>query len=525
MTSTRDEKTNFGDGASGLARRDLMKMSIGAGVAVSGALGVQPASAEEKAPAAPPPVFGAGYKNDANRAFGNGPMDEPSRLIVEYASRFSVDFMSETAIEATGYTLLDTMAALVSGFEEDPVRIGARMARTVRSDLTSTVMGYNIATTPEMATFVNGTMLRCTDFNDASVGGHFSDMISGILAIGEAYHATGAQVLASVALAYELAGSMTGAGAFARGWDSPFQLAGAAVAAGKLMGLNQDQMANALSMALVGHMPMTCRQGPMSMWKSCHAPNTTRCAIASAMLAKEGLTGPAQPFAYRAGLFDHIGKFTKFRLPYRDNGRMVIEEANYKRYPAEASTQSVLVMIPEVREWAKPDEIASIVIEMAPGWLREVADPTKWDPRNRETADHSLPFVIARFLLDGEIYLDLFSEEKFMDPAARRLMALTTSRPSADTRFENQALSLEGEIRLIVRKTSGEELVKVTTVGYSKPLARNEIAAKFDRACGFRHVSDAQRDRAKDQWLNLSSIKDIAEPIRNLASFGQPMPL
>jgi hypothetical protein len=67
--------------------------------------------------------------------------------------------------------------------------------------------------------------------------------------------------------------------------------------------------------------------------------------------------------------------------------------------------------------------------------------------------------------------------------------------------------------------------VKVTTVGYSKPLARNEIAAKFDCACGFRHVSDAQRDRAKDQWLNLRSIKDIAEPIRNLASFGQPMPL
>jgi 2-methylcitrate dehydratase len=471
------------------------------------------------------PTFGPGYQNNANRSAGNGPMDDASRLIVTYASAFSESVITPAASEAAGYTLLDTMAALIAGFDEEPVRIGARIARSKRGDLTSTIMGYGIKTTPEEATFVNGTMLRVTDFNDVTVGGHFSDMISAILAVAEAHHATGAQVLMATALAYEIAGALTGAGAFARGWDSPFQLPAAAVATSRLMGMNEDQMANALSIALVGHMPMTCREGPMSMWKSCHAPETARCAVVSALLAKEGMTGPAQPFAYRAGLFDHIGKFTSFRLPFRPNGRMVIEETNYKRYPAEASTQSVLVMMPEIVAFAKPDEISAIVIEMAPGWLREVADPSKWDPRNRETADHSLPYVIARCLLDGEIYLDSFSEQKFMDPAARHLMSLTTARPTADSRFDNQALSLEGTVRLIVRKKSGEELIKETTVGYSRPLSRNEIVDKFKRACDYRHVSDRQRDAAIRQWLNLREITDIAIPIQNLALFGTPQPL
>jgi len=373
-----------------------------------------------------------------------------------------------------------------------------------------------------MATFVNGMMLRVADFNDVNVGGHFSDMISGVLAAAEAYHATGAQTLAAVALAYEIAGSLTGAGAFARGWDSPFQLVGASTAAGKLMGLNADQMANALSIALVGHMPMTCREGPMSMWKSAHAPETTKCAVFSAILAKGGFTGPAQPFAYRYGLFHHIGKFTKFRLPLNQGGKLVIEETSFKRYPAEASTQSVLVMMPEVIAWTKPDEVESIVIEMAPGWLQEVADPSKWDPRNHETADHSLPYVIARCLLDGEIYLDSFEEEKFMDPAARKLMALTTSKPTSDNRFANQALSLEGTVKLTVRKKSGEEWAKETTVGYSRPLSHAEIIDKFNRACDYQKIDKDTRDRARDTWLNLRQVNDMGDAMKTLAKFGQP---
>jgi hypothetical protein len=52
-----------------------------------------------------------------------------------------------------------------------------------------------------------------------------------------------------------------------------------------------------------------------------------------------------------------------------------------------------------------------------------------------------------------------------------------------------------------------------------------EIVAKFNRVCTFRHVTNAQRDRSQEQWLNLPAVQDIAEPLRTLANFGQPSPL
>ena len=76
-------------------------------------------------------------------------------------------------------------------------------------------------------------------------------------------------------------------------------------------------------------------------------------------------------------------------------------------------------MIPEVRTWTRAEDIAAIHVELnRVGWL-EIADPPKWDPRNRETADHSLAYEIARALVDGEIWIDSFEPGKLMDPAVR----------------------------------------------------------------------------------------------------------
>ena len=144
--------------------------------------------------------------NPAVAASESGGWDEPSRQLVDYAASFSEANLSDRVAEAAGYTLLDTMAALIAGFEVEPVRIGARLARQTSSELKSTVMGYGITTSPEMATFVNGCMLRCAEFNDVTTGGHFSDMISAILADGEAFRASGAQVLAAVVLSYDQCG-------------------------------------------------------------------------------------------------------------------------------------------------------------------------------------------------------------------------------------------------------------------------------------------------------------------------------
>ena len=525
-----------------LGRRDLMKLGVGAAVAGQllktetasaqnerGQMGVaqtehrssfRPSEwTEQERYAGVKMETGPGWVNDSNRASGNGPMDETSRLIVEYASSFSESSLTDRWVDAFNNTMVDTIASLVAGFESEPARICARLARATRSDLKSTVLGYGVTTSPELAAYANSGMIRHTDFND-----HTSDMIGGVLAIGEALHSTGTQVMTAVILAYQIDSALSSAGGKSDGLDIGLYYSPAvAVASGNLLGLNPDQLANALSLALSLHVPLRVdRSNTLSMQKGCATADAIRVAVFCALAAREGMTGPAKPFEGRDGLWDRLtGAYTQLRLPAPAPTSTGLSAA-IKRRPAEGYTQAMHAdVIPEVRAWTKAESIESIHVEMPfSGWL-EIADPPKWDPRNRETADHSMAYEAARALIDGDVYLDSFTHEKITDPAARDLMKRITV--SVNPQFSY------GEVRMSVRTHSGDMLTKETKsrpgFNFGPPMTHDDIIAKYNRVCDFMHVDSAQRDRALAQWSNLAAVHDIAEPMETLATFGKPLPL
>jgi 2-methylcitrate dehydratase len=524
---------------SALGRRDLMKLGAGVVASTLNAPNLlaqgrpQPPAAGER-PGDALAHTEAGWVNDANRASGNGPMDETTRQIVRYVSSFNESMLTDAAIHTVNRTMVDSMAALISGFESESARICVRLARRTRSDLASTVLGYGVTTSPELAAFANDAMMRYADFNDIGPGNHTSDNIAGVLAVGEALHSSGPQVIVATVLAYEIAGSLASAGRIAPpgglnggGWDDQVYLPATAMAAGKLMGLNEDQLANALSLAIVPHMPMSVTHtGALSHWKSCRAAENVRHGVWAALLAREGMTGPCQPFEGRNGYFDHTGGYRELRLPWSPDGQFSIQKMAAKRTPTEGSSQAALELIPQMREWSKVEEIAAIRYEMPFGNWQEIADPPKFDPRNRETADHSMPYMLARALMDGEIYLDSFTREKFMDPAARALMSKMTFWPRAEWTGNAPA-------RITIRKTNGQEKswdsfngVRNSPQGeVNTPMTDEEITAKFNRVAAYMHVTNPQRDRARSVWGNLRGVKDIGDAMKTLSTFGRPMPL
>jgi 2-methylcitrate dehydratase len=532
-----------------LDRRDLMKLGVGAGVAMTmlkapaRAQEVPPTAGLDEAPkqnvqrwpdireseqvvATTQPGYavstGPGWVNKSGRAFGNGPMDECSRRIVEFVTSYSESKLTDKLVETINYLMVDTLGSFYGGFESEPIRISARLSQTMPGPCT--VAGYGIKTTYEMAAFTNAAMIRHTDFNATP---HNNEMFGGILAVGEALHSTGPQVLAAMVIAYEVVSAIgdTGQGNYdPSGWDSPYHSVGTAMAVGKLMGLNQDQLANALSLALVPHMPMyVCHIGTQSMWKGTHSSEQVRNGVWGAMLAREGMTGPCTPFEGRDGLIAHIGPFTRdLRLPSSPDGRMALETIHgsgggYKRVASEGNTQNFHQNIaPSLIGWAKPEEIAAIDVQFHYFGWQEISDPPKWDPRNRETADHSMPYNIARNLIDKKIYLDSFTKEKYMDPVARELMNKITIRPLLDR-------SIGGGTILTVRKKSGEE--RVFKGGAVPLMSHDELIQKYNRLSEFMQVSKDQRDRAREQWMNLRTVKDIGQAIQTVAKFGQPKPL
>ena len=465
---------------------------------------------------------GPGWVNRSGRASGNGPMDECTRRIVEFVDSYSESKLTDSLVETINHLMVDTLASFYGGFESEPIRIAARLSETMPGP--STVAGYGIKTTYEMAAFTNAAMIRHTDFNTAP---HNNEMFGGILAVGEALHSTGPQVMAAMVIAYEVVTAIgnTGQGNYdPSGWDDPYHSVGVAMGVGKLMGLNQDQLANALSLALVPHMPMyVCHIGTQSMWKGTHSAEQVRNGVWGAMLAREGMTGPCAPFEGRDGLIAHIGPFTRdLRFPASPDGRMALETIHgngggYKRVASEGNTQNFHQNIaPALIAWASPDEIESIDVQIHYFGWQEISDPPKWDPQNRETADHSLPYNIARHLLDKQIYLDSFTREKYMDPAARELMNGIRIRPLPDRSIGDGTV-------LTVRKKSGEERVFMGKP--VPPMSHEELVQKYNRLSDFMQISREQRERARAQWMNLRSVKDIAEAMETIAHFGRPKPL
>lgn len=536
----KDDKN--GTVPSGLGRRQLMKLGAGAVAAIS-TLGGKTAIAQEEEEGGgagrggrevsrPEGVVvrtGAGYKNDSGRIYGNGPMDETSRRLVSFVTKYTESDLNDSLTKALGNTMLDTVAAAAAGFDSDAGRLAARVARMNQSEMKSTVFGYGVVTNPESAAFANSAMVRNTDFNDGDPGhgGHNSVIIPGILAIGEAVHATGAQVMIATAIGYEILNGLGAAGrgrrdvpAGAGGWDGPWEGLATALAAGKLLKLDEDRLANALSIALVPHLPMQVSHvGALSMWKGCHSAMGCRNGVYAALLAREGFTGPAQPFEERGGIYDHMGPFKELKLPVNSDGSFAIETFRFKRFPAEGNSQATLLSaINPIREFTNASDIESINLQVSVGTWQEIGDPPKWDPRNRETADHSFAYIMAVALTDGEVYLNSFDEKRYLhDTAIRDLMARITVE--VDPEFDREP---QGRTRITTVTKSGKK--NVQEVHHEPPITREEILAKYDRVCSYMKVPDAQRDRAREAWLNLKNVRDIAVPVRDLAKFGRALP-
>lgn len=507
-----------------LGRRDLMK--LGAGIATAALTGAAleaqgrggqagaPAPGSMPDPSTPRMHVGPGYRNTANRLHGNGPMDDTTRQIVKFVTDFNESRLTEPVVNAINRTMIDTIASIISGFEEEPSRIAARVAQQAQGvSLKSTVFGYGISTTPELAAFANGIQVRVCDFNDNP--GHTSNLIPAALAVGEALHSTGLEVMTSIAIGYEVSLVPIGFG--------PVEPIQAAMAVGKLMKLDEDRLANALTIALTPHVALNKGVGAMSMWKDARSAEATKCGVWGALLAREGMTGPPQPFEGRGGLWSRNGPTREFTLPVQE--KLAIERNWFKLRPAEDSSQGTLELIPEMRAWAKPDEIAAIQLDMNSIGLGEIGDAPKWDPRNRETADHSMPFLLARALIDGDIYLDSFTPEKILDPAARAIMDKTTV-------VEVREWNGLGPMRVTIRKNTGDVRVwdsykGARVIGETEHPRQTDqqLRAKFERVCAFKKVDNAQRDRARTVFGNLRDVKDIGDAVRILARFGQPRPL
>jgi 2-methylcitrate dehydratase len=436
--------------------------------------------------------------------------------------------VTDAALHAATRRVLDSLACAVAAMDSVPARIVRGIAGEVSGVMSASVIGLARPSTMDLAAFANTVMIRYLDCNDTYFtarggGGHPSDMIAAALAVGEATGATGYEVLRAIILGYEIHGALASA-VWVRehGWDQGLNIiAAVTVMTGYLLHLSSEELRNALAMAVTAHVPVRqTRVGHLSMWKGTATAEAVRNGIFSAMLAARGMTGPPQPYVGRSGIWEQVTGRFEIDLPVRSD-RAVIEDTTIKLRPAEFNAQAPLDVIFEMRDDVSLDLIEGI--EVATYWLawHEIGmDAAKWDPRSRETADHSLPYLLAVALVDGVIDVSSCTPARVADPSLRPLMRKirVVERPEFTRRFPR-----EFNVEISIRQRNTPTLVKRATYPHGHPRNPATDADLDAKLATLAFGGDAARRAACEQvsllargLADAANVKALMDPLTKL---------
>ncbi len=452
-------------------------------------------------------------------------MDGTTETLARYVASLRYDDLTAGAIREAKRHIVDTLGCAMGGYRSEPAAIARRLAAAVTGTPPARLLGDGRTSTMEMAAYANGVMVRFLDANDSymSVGsGHPSDIFGAVLAAADALGAAGRELILAVVAGYEVFGALADQAPLKnRGWDQGVFVAPAAAAGvGVLLRLTLEQMADALAIAVTSNVATRqTRAGELSMWKGSATAAAAKAGLFAAQLAKEGMTGPTAAFEGHHGLWEQVTGPFKLGVLGGRNTSFAIERANLKFFATEYHSQAPLWTVLALRDKVSVEEIEAVNVQTYWSAYSEIGkDPAKWDPQTRETADHSLPYILAVALRDGRITPAIFEPECFLDPTLRPLMARI--QVAENQEFTRQfPAALISEIEVITR--SGRKLVERT--GYPKGHARNamtdaDVEAKFRDFCG-AVLTPARIDAALQTLSRLEEAPRIG-PVLDLLLVG-----
>lgn len=447
-------------------------------------------------------------------------MDATTARLVDFTLAADYSALPASTVHECKRRLVDTLACAMGGFDEAVSRMARAMAlRSPAGTEVARIWGCGATATPEAAAFANGVMLRALDMNDTygvkSIG-HPSDVIAGILAIGEAVRADGASVIAAITLAYDVYCSFCETiDINAKGWDQPVygELA-SVLGAGKLLRLSRAQLGNAVALALAPNMALyQTRHGELSAWKGCAGANASRNAVFAATLALEGFTGPTAVFEGVAGLWDIVGRFdwtpsAGGDIPHR------VTRTDIKLLPICYHGQAAAWAALDVRPRLAIETITEVRIETYRPAVEAMAnDPSRWAPKTRETADHSLPYVVALALLDGEITAGSFAPQRLTDPAVAALMRKVKVVASAEL---TERYPESPSVRMWIESASNATVfgeIRYPKGHVNNPASDSDLEEKFRTHFGAGRSNEQCENALRGLW-SLETAPDVSEVIQ-----------
>lgn len=447
--------------------------------------------------------------------------------LAEFVTQADFDQLSDEAREQLKLRVLDSLGCALGALEGEPVKMIAEQNREFGGEPLSAQIDIG-RTAPDRAALYNGALVRYLDFNDSYLAPgetcHPSDNLAPVLAACDYAQTDGRTLMTALAVAYQVQTRLSDvAPVRAKGFDHTTQGA-YAVAAGvsRALGLDRDHTANAVSIAgtSLNSLRVT-RTGSLSHWKGLAYPATAFAATHATFLAKRGITGPREVFEGNKGFMDAISG--DFEIDWSKEDLESVTRTILKKFNAEIHSQSAIEALIELQKEndVKPDQVERIELDtfqVAFDIIGGGEEGSKYEIHTKEEADHSLPYLLAVALLDGQVLPDQYRPERIASDDVQDLLHRVEIKPddSLSERFPQ-----EHSARIRLRLRDGQELEREQRdyEGFhTRPMAWDTVAEKFDRlACS--HVGDGRLEEIKEAVAALEEIEtrqltDMLEVLR-----------
>ena len=452
-------------------------------------------------------------------------MAAPKETVTAKMSRWAASLryqdVSQEAIYQAKRFLLDSIGCALGGYQQHDVKIALEVLGEVAGRGPATVIGTGKRIDPVSAALANALMIRCMDYNDIywkQDPSHPSDIFPAALACCERAGSGGRELIVGLVLGHEFEMRFCEAafpGIRERGWHHATLTAFVSpIVAGRALHLSWEQIQHAIGISASRHGTLgAVTAGKLTMMKNTVDPMATQSGVFAALLAEKGYSGPEHVVDGKEGLTHVFGPDWKLNLLTDGLGESWrVTQCGMKAFPTEALTHTPISAVLDLVKTndLHPEQVEKIQIRSLARAADILSDPSKYDPHTRETADHSLPYVVAAALVERQVTPVQFTMAKIMD--ARIRAQLKKVEVVADPEIEKVFPALQ---RVVVNITTTDGRVLSKQLDFPKgdprnPLTDQEVEEKF-AALAEGVLSTRAQKKLKEAIWNLENSDSVTK--------------
>jgi 2-methylcitrate dehydratase len=415
-------------------------------------------------------------------------MTEVQKL-ANFVSSRSYNDLSNEGVRELKIRLLDSLGCAIGALKEKPIKMLKEQLDDFGGNPLVTLIGGG-KTAPDRAAFYNSALVRYLDFNDSYLAKnetcHPSDNIGSVLSAAQYLDRNGKDFLTALAIAYQVQCRLSDVAPVRdKGYDHTVQGAyGAAAGAAFALGLGTEKTANAIAIAATAYNALrVTRTGNLSNWKGLAFPSTGWTSTHSAFLAMRGITGPEEVFEGNKGFKETISG--NFEIDWENENLQKVTQTIIKKFNAEIHSQATLEGIQELMLLYKfdPRDIVSIVLNTFDVAFNIIGGGEEGEKKNistKEEADHSLPYMMAGLLLDGNVLPAQYLPERILQKDVQDLLqkVQVNQKKEYSDRFPNE---MPCHISITLKDGTVLEIEKKDYQGFlTRPASWEMIVEKFN---------------------------------------------